>query len=192
LSDEDKKIIEEIGFWRYLDYAADRQLKAKGIPNIEGADGDRFSCESCGLPSWAASSGGLKVTVRVKAENKMRRDRSRKVWVCSEDCAWCVLAVAEMGKGSHRWPISLAEFKRQNRGLFLSALGRLDRYETTLSGPHKQRGCKTLIAESGTPVSDSQKRGFRNAKRASGGRPRKHETDAARQRAYRQRKAVAA
>ena len=38
LSDEDKKIIEEIGFWRYLDYAADRQLaepaarKTKLIP----------------------------------------------------------------------------------------------------------------------------------------------------------------
>jgi hypothetical protein len=151
------------------------------------------TCESCGLPSWAVEKDGFNVRVRVRAENRMRRDRTKTVWACSQSCAWCVLAAAEMGSASHRWPISLVEFQKQNRGLFNSALGRSDRYETTPSDPHKQRGCETLISESGTPVSDSPKEAFRNAKRAAGGRPRKHETGADKQRAYRQRrKAVAA
>jgi hypothetical protein len=89
------------------------------------------SCEMCGMPSWAIASAGVRIKLRVRAENTFRRDRDRIVWCCSRSCAVQTFAVSRMGPGSHKWPVSLAEFASAHRQEIARATqGQSDRYET--------------------------------------------------------------
>ena len=69
------------------------------------------TCENCGLPSWAVSGDGVEVTIQQKPENRYQKTRRRMVWCHSEECAVQCLAVSKYGRATHKWPLSLAEFR---------------------------------------------------------------------------------
>lgn len=68
-------------------------------------------CDNCGLPSWAVSGEGVSITVEQKPENRYQRARKRTVWCHSEECPVQCLAVSKYGRASHKWPITLAQFR---------------------------------------------------------------------------------
>lgn len=76
---------------------------------VKGRNRSNEACEMCGLPSSAARSG-VRIRLRVAAENASRRDRKRTVWCCSKSCANQAFAVSMMGPATHKWPVTLAEF----------------------------------------------------------------------------------
>jgi hypothetical protein len=69
------------------------------------------TCENCGLPSWAVSGDGVQVTIQQKPENRYQKTRRRTVWCHSEECAVECLAFSKYGRATHKWPLSLAEFR---------------------------------------------------------------------------------
>lgn len=97
------------------------------------------SCHNCGLPSWAISSPGETVQLRVKAESHFRRDRHISAWCCSPGCAVQARAIAEMGSATHKWPISLDQFAALEKA-------RSDRYENRLQ----------VVEKSAPEISDFQ------------------------------------
>jgi len=70
------------------------------------------SCHNCGLP--ADCIPGVKVVLHVRPQGKYQRDRKQTVWCHSEECAIQALAIARYGPASHKWPITLAEFRSTN------------------------------------------------------------------------------
>jgi hypothetical protein len=50
------------------------------------------------------------VVVNSKPANNFCRATRRKVWCCSDLCAYQSLAIAQYGPASHRWPITLSQF----------------------------------------------------------------------------------
>lgn len=83
------------------------------------------TCHNCGLPSDCASNG-RQVTLRLKPENGSQRERKHTVWCHSDECAIQALAIAQYGPATHKWPITLAQFRAMNP---LPAKGRSDRTE---------------------------------------------------------------
>ena len=69
------------------------------------------TCENCGLPSWAVSGDGVEVTIQQRPENRYQKTRRRVVWCHSEECAVQCLAISKYGPASHRWHVTLAEFR---------------------------------------------------------------------------------
>ncbi len=139
------------------------------------------SCHNCGLPSWAISSPGETVQLRVKAESHFRRDRHISAWCCSPGCAVQARAIAEMGSATHKWPISLDQFAALEKA-------RSDRYENRLQ----------VVEKSAPEISDFQclalpygehKSVTKIGRGRPRGRPKKHASAAERQRAYRRRMA---
>ena len=68
-------------------------------------------CESCGLPEWAVSGEGLPVTITVKAENRFKRDSTKTVWACSEECAVQIYGISKYGKLTSKWPVTRAQLR---------------------------------------------------------------------------------
>ena len=68
-------------------------------------------CWSCGLPPGTDGNKGRSVQIVIPAENGFQRNRKSTVWVCSNECAVQALAISKYGPASHRWPISLAQFR---------------------------------------------------------------------------------
>jgi len=68
----------------------------------------RLSCENCGIPEGALLSPGQKVKVKRSAKY---RTVKHSVWCCSDNCAIQTLATALYGPASHKWPITLAQFR---------------------------------------------------------------------------------
>ena len=69
------------------------------------------TCHNCGLPQYATDQPGIQITVSAPAENKFRRETRRLVWCHSDECAIQALAVSRYGSASHKWPITLAQFR---------------------------------------------------------------------------------
>jgi hypothetical protein len=69
------------------------------------------TCENCGLPSWAVSGDGVEVTIQQRPENRYQKTRRRVVWCHNEECAVQCLAGSRHGRATHKWPLSLAEFR---------------------------------------------------------------------------------
>ena len=72
-------------------------------------------CTNCGLPEWAVSGEGLPVTITVKAENRFKRDSTKTVWACSEECRIQMEAISKYGLASYKWPVTLAQFRGMNK-----------------------------------------------------------------------------
>ena len=70
------------------------------------------TCQSCGLPDYGCDNAGFNFQIAFRAANKFLRDSKRTAWCCSEECAVQTLVTAKYGEVTHRWPISLAEFKK--------------------------------------------------------------------------------
>lgn len=71
----------------------------------------RRTCENCGLPSWTVSGLGVSMTIEDRPENRYQKTRKRTAWCHNEQCAVQVLAVSKYGRASHKWPITLAQFR---------------------------------------------------------------------------------
>lgn len=146
------------------------------------------TCENCGLPSDAIASDGYAFSLETRPDNKFQhRSTKHKVWCCSRECGVQSLARNKYGEASHRWPVTLAEFRQLEGEPFFRRLDEArkpsDRYETpphTIenTGPERALFGKVALAHVGR---------FRNAS----GRPKTYPTRAARQRAYRTRQRAA-
>lgn len=84
---------------------------AKWQPPDCAAQAAQCTCENCGLPSWAVSGPGMSISIEDRPENRFQRTRRRTVWCHSEECAVQCLAISKYGRASHKWPITLAEFR---------------------------------------------------------------------------------
>lgn len=73
------------------------------------------TCENCGLPEWAVTSGGESIKVTAKAENRFKRDSTKTVWTCSRECGVQMLAISKYGPASHKWPIALSQFRAMEK-----------------------------------------------------------------------------
>jgi hypothetical protein len=71
----------------------------------------KHTCDNCGLPSWAISGTGVSITIEDRPENSFQRTRKRTAWCHSAECAVQALAVSRFGRASHKWPITLAQFR---------------------------------------------------------------------------------
>lgn len=136
------------------------------------------TCYNCGLPSDCVQSEGYRLKITHKAENEYRRDSKRAVWCHSKECAIQAIAVAKYGPSTHRWPITLAQFRSTD------PLRGLDRAETIAETRINTGAPESLFEnvdpEDGPGVSER----FTGSKR-KGGRPRKWASEAERMRAYR-------
>ena len=136
-------------------------------------------CDNCGLPEWAVSGNGQLVKIIVRPENRfMRRASTKTVWCHNEECAIQTLAIARYGSASHKWPVTLAQFRAMHK---LSA-----RHEKSTQNADSKTTSKGLnrksISGHGSPIFVTPK-----------GRPRKSRvlSDAERARSYRARHAGA-
>jgi len=68
-------------------------------------------CHNCGLPSDVCVTRGVKVVLRLKTENAFKREHKKTVWCHDTECAIQALAIAKYGSASHKWPITLAQFR---------------------------------------------------------------------------------
>jgi hypothetical protein len=68
-------------------------------------------CHNCGLPEKALSNPGHTLRVTSKAENNFHRDRKVGVWVCCDECAVQALGVSKYGPATHKWPVTLSQFR---------------------------------------------------------------------------------
>ena len=102
------------------------------------------ACQSCGLPEWAVSGEGLPVTITVKAENRFKRDSTKTVWACSEECAVQIYGISKYGKLTSKWPVTRAQ---------LRAI-----YRKTSSATSEGKKVATTGAKRPQTVSQSQRR----------------------------------
>jgi hypothetical protein len=74
------------------------------------------TCYNCGLPADRVSGAGVKVVLHVRPQSgeKFKREHRQTAWCHDEECAIQALAVARYGPASHKWPITLAQFRAMN------------------------------------------------------------------------------
>lgn len=165
------------------------QVRSAAIPEVIPITAGRtgLTCENCALPSESIASVGFDFSLETRPDNKFQhRSTKHKIWCCSGECVIQSLARNKYGEASHKWPVTLAEF-RQIEGIpFLRSLQRSDRDEIPSQVIDNKDSEKGLFEE----MTNDALEGFRNAPRRSG-RPKTHFTAADRQRAYRDRQRAA-
>ena len=135
------------------------------------------NCHTCGMPSGAISSEGVRQTLRIKPKGWQKRNRSLTVWCCSESCAIQDRAVAAMGPATHKWHLSLTEFA----ALEQVGSNRPETHSQVVDSKEAKSGNRGVLDLPHTGPVSARVSG-------RGGRPRKWESDAQRKRAYRERK----
>jgi hypothetical protein len=169
------------------------EIRSKSIPDVVPINPSPNSpkgatCENCGLPSDSVASDGYVFSLETRPDNKFQhRSTKHRVWGCSGECVIQSLARNKYGEASHKWPVTLAEFRQIEGSPFLRSLERLDRDEIP-SQSVENKDQKMGLFEN---VTTDALEGFRNAPRRSG-RRKQHSSAAARQRAYRDRQREAA
>lgn len=145
-----------------------------------------IACHNCGLPSDCSSSAGRKITIEIQPQSRFHRVSRRTVWCHSDLCAYQALAIARYGPASHKWPISLAQFRATNP---LASQERSDRPEMGSEVADSKEANMGLVGDLDLP----QQEPISGRKTAPGtraaGRPRKWQSEAERKRVYRQRTA---
>jgi len=140
------------------------------------------TCENCGLPSGSIVSAGYSFSLETRPTSAYQhRSTKHRVWCCSRECGIQSLARNKYGETSHRWPITLAEFRQLEGERFFR---RFDRYETPSQVVENNDPKMGLFEKVALPHTEE----FRNAS----GRPKRHVSPAARQRAYRERQRATA
>ena len=134
------------------------------------------TCENCNLPNHALMSPGFQFSLESAKEKFKTRAGRRKVWCCSGECVIQALARNKYGESSHKWPVTLAEF-RQIEGL--PFLRRLECYEIGLQ-PVDSTNPQISLNEN---VNLFAQKSFVT----HSGRPKTHSSNATKQRAYRER-----
>ncbi len=161
------------------------------------------ACFNCGLPdakirakvwlTWVTENrphnylDGGRTTIPSRCD--LRRPSRRTLPFCNEECAaqtmFLQLAAHATKDSITRYlagkPIAYSDFRRMVP--VETVEGRLDRYETPLQVADFTDSKRCKNGNLMLPLMNRKNRGFRNA----GGRPRKYETTAEKQRAYRDR-----
>lgn len=70
-----------------------------------------MTCENCGIAEGALLDAGHRIQITRRAENNFKRESKATVWVCTEECGVQALGVSKYGKASHKWPVTLAQFR---------------------------------------------------------------------------------
>lgn len=70
-----------------------------------------MTCENCGIPPGAKNSPGETLQIIRPAENAFKGKRKSTVWVCCEECAIQATAVSKYGVATHKWPVTLSQFR---------------------------------------------------------------------------------
>lgn len=81
-----------------------------------------MACENCALPEHALLSDGFTFSLESAKEKFKTRAGHRKVWCCSGECVIQSLARNKYGESSHKWPVTLAEFRQLEGMPFLKRL----------------------------------------------------------------------
>jgi hypothetical protein len=120
-------------------------------PEIRPQSDERHSCENCGLPVWAVSGPGMSITIHDQAENRFQRTRTRTVWCHDDECAVQCLAISKYGRATHKWPITLAQFR---------ATKPLEQFRAQPAGTQKRtrasRKAKDLVWGTSTPMATAK------------------------------------
>ena len=72
------------------------------------------NCHNCAMPDNVSTHPGVKVLLNVRPQGKYERERKQTVWCCCDECAIQAVAVARYGPATHKWPITLAQFRAMN------------------------------------------------------------------------------
>jgi hypothetical protein len=75
-----------------------------------------MKCANCGVPEGALTDKGQSIQITRRAENAFQRDRKVAVWVCTRECGLQQLAISRYGDATHKWPVTLAQFRAANKG----------------------------------------------------------------------------
>ena len=137
-------------------------------------------CHNCGLPSDCCASEGQTVKLEVKLVNNFHRTSHRTVWCHSEECVIQALAIARYGLPTHKWPVTLAQFRATH------PLEGLDRTET-IAGTCINTEAKIGLFENLVLEATDEFPYVNRASKRKGGRPRKWNSEAERVREYRRR-----
>ena len=162
-------------------------IRSKNLPDVVPIHPSPNSpkgatCENCGLPSDAVASDGYAFSLETRPDNKFQhRSTKHRVWCCSKECGIQSLARNKYGEASHKWPVTLAEFRQLEGEPFFRGLTVTKYPLQTRINTGSDEGLFEKVALPSTE-------GFRNA----AGRPKRHLSAAARQRAYRDRQRASA
>ena len=162
--------------------------RCAGLPPNDYLNRGTMNCENCGLPEGCYTSPGERLTVNCEQKYKGCR-RTKLIWCCSTSCATQQRAISEMGLPTSNWPITLAEFARQERAAKLRPREGLTVTKTIAVIPINTGAVEAEFTNVGLPPSDGA---FVTPRARKGGRPRKltPATAAERARRYRARKAA--
>ncbi len=72
------------------------------------------SCQNCAAPEGSLSHPGVRIALNLRPQGKYERERKQTVWCCNDECAVEALAIARYGPATHKWPITLAQFRAMN------------------------------------------------------------------------------
>jgi hypothetical protein len=101
-----------------------------------------MNCENCGLPSDATTSAGFAFALETRPETKYQhRSTQHRVWSCTKECVIQALAQNKYGTATHKWPVTLAEFRQLEGEPFFRRLGdggnRANQSKVPSTGPCK-------------------------------------------------------
>ena len=140
------------------------------------------TCDNCGLPSGSIVSAGHSFSLETRPTSAYQhRSTKHRVWSCSRECGIQSLARNKYGEASYKWPVTLAEFRQLEGEPFFRGLTVTKYPPQTRINTGSDEGLFEKVA---LPPTE----GFRNAS----GRPKRHISAAARQRAYRERQRATA
>jgi len=151
----------------------------KTIKETEVAGRKGLTCENCGLPSDATTCTGYAFALETMPDSKFQhRSTKHRVWCCGEECVVQALAQNKYGVASHKWPVTLAEFRQLEGEPFLRRLKRSNRTESTLQVVETVESKTGLFEKVTLPHTEGISVRLR-------GRPRKWESEKDRLRSYR-------
>jgi hypothetical protein len=139
------------------------------------------TCHNCGIPSDIFEASGRFVVLHLQPSNRFCRATKKTVWCCSGECCYQALAIAAYGPASHKWPITLAEFK---------ALNPLPDRTETIAETRINTGAKSGECDIMAPLVMEGVSVRKTAFKRKGGRPKKWTSEAVRLRAYREQRKV--
>ncbi len=143
------------------------------------------NCFNCGLPTDRVSGKGRILVLSLKPGNRFCRQTKRTVWVCSDDCAFQTLAISKYGTATHKWPVTLAQFKATNPLPLSEDCHRPETIAERRINSGSSEPENKLLDQPYLDLVSGRKSG---RKTRIGGRPRKWKSDAERKRAYRRKR----
>jgi len=141
------------------------------------------TCHTCGLPSDCTEGSGRKITIRIEPQSRFHRASRRTVWCHSDECVYQAMAIAKYGSVSHKWPVTLVQFRAMNPLPTGQGSGRPEIPSELVENAGADNGLPEFLGlPDQEPIS-----GRKTIVKRRAGRPRQWASEAERKRAYRQR-----